>query len=176
VGIIQEMATGFPGYNGMVPRENGFLSEMLLQQGYATFAVGKWHLTQAGESASGASKARWPHSRGFERYYGFLGGETNQWRPPLSGGLHRSAAHRGNYHLNADLLIEFLTDLHRRRTNRSSCATAWAPGMRRTGRARWSQASRPIRQGWDRWREVFARQVAWASCRQERSSRRGRRG
>jgi arylsulfatase A-like enzyme len=41
VGIIQEMSTGFPGYNGMVPRENGFLSEILLAQGYATFAIGK---------------------------------------------------------------------------------------------------------------------------------------
>jgi arylsulfatase len=47
VGIIQEMATGFPGYNGMVPRENGFLSEVLLARGYATFAIGKWHLTLA---------------------------------------------------------------------------------------------------------------------------------
>jgi hypothetical protein len=52
VGIIQEMATGFPGYNGSVPRENGFLSEMLLQRGYATFAIGKWHLTLASENAS----------------------------------------------------------------------------------------------------------------------------
>src|SRR5919202_15138 len=43
VGIIQEMATGYPGYNGSVPRENGFLSEILLREGYATFAVGKWH-------------------------------------------------------------------------------------------------------------------------------------
>ena len=60
VGIIQEMATGYPGYNGSVPRENGFLSEMLLQEGYATFAIGKWHLTLASEYASGASKARWP--------------------------------------------------------------------------------------------------------------------
>ena len=50
VGIIQEMATGYPGYNGMVPKENGFLSEILLAQGYATFAIGKWHLTLASDT------------------------------------------------------------------------------------------------------------------------------
>ena len=77
------MAASYPGYNGAVPRENGFLSEMLVREGYATFAVGKWHLTLASEYASGASKARWPLARGFERYYGFLGGKTNQWAPTL---------------------------------------------------------------------------------------------
>ena len=82
------MATGFPGYNGMVPRENGFLSEMLLAQGYATLGIGKWHLTLASEYASGASKARWPLSRGFERFYGFIGGKTNQWVPTLVHDSH----------------------------------------------------------------------------------------
>jgi arylsulfatase A-like enzyme len=117
VGIIQEMATGYPGYNGMVPRENGFLSEMLLAQGYATFAIGKWHLTLASEYASGASKARWPLSRGFERFYGFLGGKTNQWVPTLVHDSHYIDPPRRpeeGYHLNADLAdraIEYLTDL-----------------------------------------------------------------
>ena len=117
VGIIQEMATGFPGYNGSVPRENGFLSETLLQEGYATFAIGKWHLTLASEYASGASKARWPLSRGFERYYGFLGGKTSQWAPTLVSDNHYvdpPNALDESYHLNADLAdraIEFVTDL-----------------------------------------------------------------
>ena len=117
VGIIQEMSTGFPGYNGMVPRENGFLSEMLLAEGYATLAIGKWHLTLAGEYASGASKARWPLSRGFERFYGFLGGKTNQWVPTLVHDNHYIDPPRRpeeGYHLNADLAdkaIEYVTDL-----------------------------------------------------------------
>ena len=78
----------------MVPRENGFLSEMLLAQGYATLGIGKWHLTLASEYASGASKARWPLSRGFERFYGFIGGKTNQWVPDAGARqpLHRPAA------------------------------------------------------------------------------------
>ena len=117
VGIIQEMATGYPGYNGMVPRENGFLSEMLLAQGYATLGIGKWHLTLASEYASGASKARWPLSRGFERFYGFIGGKTNQWVPTLVHDSHYIDPPRRpeeGYHLNADLAdhaIEYLTDL-----------------------------------------------------------------
>lgn len=117
VGIIQEMSTGYPGYNGMVPRENGFLSEMLLAEGYATFAIGKWHLTLASEYASGASKARWPLSRGFERYYGFLGGKTNQWVPTLVYDNHYIDPPRRpeeGYHLNEDLAakaIEFIIDL-----------------------------------------------------------------
>ncbi len=169
VGIIQEMATGFPGYNGMVPKENGFLSEMLLAQGYATLGIGKWHLTLASEYASGASKARWPLSRGFERFYGFIGGKTNQWVPTLVHDSHYIDPPRRpeeGYHLNADLAdhaIEFLTDLR-----------TVAPGKPffmyyclGAGHAphhvepEWSERYRgQFDRGWDKWREeTFARQL-----------------
>ena len=169
VGIIQEMATGFPGYNGMVPKENGFLSEILLAQGYATFGIGKWHLTLAGEYASGASKARWPLSRGFERFYGFLGGKTNQWAPTLVHANHYIEPPKRpeeGYHLNADLAdhaIEYLTDLR-----------TVAPGKPffmyyclGAGHAphhvepEWIDKYRgKFNMGWDKWREaVFARQL-----------------
>ena len=169
VGIIQEMATGFPGYNGMVPKENGFLSEILLAQGYATFGIGKWHLTLAGEYASGASKARWPLSRGFERFYGFLGGKTNQWAPTLVHDNHYIEPPKRpeeGYHLNADLAdhaIEYLTDLR-----------TVAPGKPffmyyclGAGHAphhvepEWIDKYRGnFDMGWDKWREaVFARQL-----------------
>ena len=169
VGIIQEMATGFPGYNGMVPKENGFLSEILLAQGYATFGIGKWHLTLAGEYASGASKARWPLSRGFERFYGFLGGKTNQWAPTLVHDNHYIEPPKRpeeGYHLNADLAdraIEYLTDLR-----------TVAPGKPffmyyclGAGHAphhvepEWIDKYRgKFNMGWDKWREaVFARQL-----------------
>jgi arylsulfatase A-like enzyme len=170
VGIIQEMATGFPGYNGAVPRENGFLSEMLLAQGYATFAVGKWHLTLASEYASGASKARWPLARGFERFYGFLGGKTNQWAPTLAHDNHYlepPSALDESYHLNADLAdraIEFLTDLRSVAPDKPFFLY-YCPGA---GHAphhverKWIERYRGrFDQGWDRWREeVFARQLA----------------
>ena len=169
VGIIQEMATGFPGYNGMVPKENGFLSEILLAQGYATFGIGKWHLTLVGEYASGASKARWPLSRGFERFYGFLGGKTNQWAPTLVHDNHYIEPPKRpeeGYHLNADLAdraIEYLTDLR-----------TVAPGKPffmyyclGAGHAphhvepEWIDKYRgKFNMGWDKWREaVFARQL-----------------
>jgi arylsulfatase len=71
---ITEVSTGYPGYDGYIPFENGFLSEMLLQKGYNTNAVGKWHLTPADQISAAGPYDRWPLGRGFERYYGFLGG------------------------------------------------------------------------------------------------------
>ena len=65
---ITEGATGFPGSNGMIPFENGFLSEMLLQHGYNTYAIGKWHLTPAHETSAAGPYDRWPLGRGFQRY------------------------------------------------------------------------------------------------------------
>jgi len=170
VGIIQEMATGFPGYNGMIPRENGFLSEMLLAAGYATFAIGKWHLTLASEYASGASKARWPLARGFERFYGFLGGKTSQWAPTLVHDNHYIDPPRRpeeGYHLNADLAdraIEYIVDLRTVAPDKPFFMY-YCPGA---GHAphhvepEWIARYRgQFDQGWDRWREgVFARQRA----------------
>jgi arylsulfatase len=169
VGIIQEMATGFPGYNGMVPRENGFLSEMLLAQGYATFAIGKWHLTLAAEYASGASKARWPLARGFERFYGFLGGKTNQWAPTLVHDSHYIDPPKRpdeGYHLNADLAdraIEFITDLRTVAPEKPffmyyCLGAGHAPHH---VEPQWIERYRgQFDGGWDRWRErTFARQL-----------------
>lgn len=119
MACITEGATGFPGYNGRVPKENGFLSEMLAPHGYANFAVGKWHLTPNEESNMASRKDRWPLGRGFERYYGFLGGETDQWDPDLvqdNSTVDRPERTRTKpYYHNCDDLtdkaIEFLADL-----------------------------------------------------------------
>ena len=169
VGIIQEMATGFPGYNGMVPKENGFLSEMLLAQGYATLGIGKWHLTLASEYASGASKARWPLSRGFERFYGFIGGKTSQWSPTLVHDSHNVDPPRRpeeGYHLNADLAdhaIEYLTDLRTIAPDKPffmyyCLGAGHAPHH---VEPEWIEKYRgKFDHGWDTWREeVFARQL-----------------
>ncbi|MCZ4315818.1 arylsulfatase [Comamonadaceae bacterium G21597-S1] len=168
VGIIQEMATGFPGYNGKVPKENGFLSEVLLARGYATFAIGKWHLTQASEYASGANKARWPLARGFERFYGFLGGKTNQWAPTLVHDNHYiepPARPQDGYHLNADLAdtaMRFISDLRAVDPDKPffmyyCLGAGHAPHH---VEPEWSDKYRgQFDQGWEKWREtVFARQ------------------
>ena len=81
MACLSNGSTGYPGYDGYIPFENGFLSEILLQQGYSTYCVGKWHLAPE-ETMSGAGPYdRWPLGRGFERYYGFLGGDTHEYYP-----------------------------------------------------------------------------------------------
>jgi arylsulfatase len=111
---IVEVASGFPGYTGEIPFESGFLSEILIRNGYAAYAVGKWHLTPHPEMNMGARRDRWPLGRGFERYYGFMGGDTNQWNPELWYDNHQiepPATPEEGYHLTEDLTdkaIEFL--------------------------------------------------------------------
>jgi arylsulfatase len=113
---INEIATGYPGYNGQIPFENGFLPEMLLAHGYSTYMVGKYHLLPS-EFESGAGPFdRWPLGRGFERFYGFLGGDTSQWHPELTYDNHQvepPASPEQGYHLTEDLVdkaIEFIAD------------------------------------------------------------------
>jgi len=114
---IVEGPSGYPGYTAEIPFENGFLSEMLVPHGYAAYAVGKWHLTPQHEMNMAARRDRWPLGRGFERFYGFLGGDTDQWNPDLVADNHEVHPPRTpeeGYHLTEDLAdkaIEFLTDL-----------------------------------------------------------------
>ena len=117
MAAITELASGFPGYNGVVPRENGFLSEILVEQGYGTFMVGKWHLSPSSHETAAGPYRSWPLGRGFERFYGFMGGDTSQWYPDLVYDNHQVEPPRTpeeGYHLSADLIdksIEFITDL-----------------------------------------------------------------
>ena len=117
MGRVADLASGFPGYWGRPPRENGFLSEMLRTTGYATYAVGKWHLSPEGETHMANSRATWPLGRGFDRWYGFHGGETHQFVPALYHDNHAVRPPRTveeGYHLSADLAdraIEHLGDL-----------------------------------------------------------------
>ncbi len=116
MAAITELASGFPGYNGTVPFENGFLSEMLLPHGYSTFMVGKWHLIPSNQETGAGPYDRWPLGRGFERFYGFLGGDTSQWYPDLVYDNHQiepPATPEQGYHLTEDLAdraIEFIDD------------------------------------------------------------------
>ena len=117
MACITEFATGYPGYNGIMPFENGMLSEMLLEHGYGTYMVGKWHLTPSVYETAAGPYDRWPLGRGFQRFYGFLGGDTSQWYPELVYDNHPVEPPRTpeeGYHLTEDLVdksIEFITDL-----------------------------------------------------------------
>ncbi len=116
MAAITELSSGFPGYNGVMPFENGMLSEILVERGYSTLMVGKWHLTPSNQETATGPYSRWPLGRGFERFYGFLGGDTSQWYPDLVYDNHQIEPPRTpeeGYHLTEDLVdksIEFIAD------------------------------------------------------------------
>jgi arylsulfatase A-like enzyme len=116
MAIIEEFTEGFPGFNGRIPADTALLSEALAERGWNTYCVGKWHLTPLEESNLAATRRHWPLSRGFERFYGFMGGETDQWYPDLVYDNHPvapPATPEEGYHLSkdiADKTIEFIRD------------------------------------------------------------------
>jgi arylsulfatase A-like enzyme len=169
VGVVTGMATGFPGYNSLIPRENGFLSEMLLQQGYATFAVGKWHLQPNNECNAAAPRKRWPLGRGFERFYGFLVGMTNQWYPDLvedNRFIDPPRTPEEGYHLNedmADRAITMIKDVKSVAPDKPFYLY-YCPGAGHTPHhvpKEWADRYKGrFDHGWDRLREeIFARQL-----------------
>ena len=113
---ISEAASGFPGSNSHIPFENAFLAEVLREKGWNTFWLGKNHNVPVDEWDMGATKRNWPLARGFDRFYGFLGGETNQWYPDLTEDNHfvdQPYQPEDGYHLSKDLAdhaISFIRD------------------------------------------------------------------
>ena len=116
MATIEEFTDGFPNCSGRIPFDTALISEVLAAQGWNTYCVGKWHLTPLEESNLAATKRHWPLNRGFERFYGFMGGETDQWYPDLVYDNHRVAppgTPEEGYHLSkdiADKTIEFIRD------------------------------------------------------------------
>lgn len=82
-GVITEMGTGFPGYTGIIPQSAALLPKMLGGNGYATAAFGKWHNTPSNEVSPAGPFDRWPTGLGFDYFYGFNQGETDQYYPVL---------------------------------------------------------------------------------------------
>lgn len=167
MGSIIETGTAFPGNTGQIPNNVAPLAEMLRLNGYSTGAFGKWHELAAWEASVSGPFDRWPTHQGFDKFYGFLGGETNQWAPFVYEGTHP-------VELPEDPKYHFLTDM----TNQ---AIAWlkfqkavtpdkpffiyfAPGATHAPHhvpkewiARWKGK---FDNGWDRLREdILARQI-----------------
>jgi len=168
MACITEGSTGFPGYNANVPFENGLLSEILLQKGYNTFAVGKWHLTPADQISAAGPYDRWPLGRGFERFYGFMGGETHQYYPELVYDNHAVEPPKTpeeGYHLTEDLVdkaISFIADSKQVAPDKPFFMY-FCPGAMHAPhhvRKEWSDKYKgQFDEGWDVYREkVFARQ------------------
>jgi arylsulfatase len=109
MGVTQEAALGFSGYTGRIPASAATLARVLRDNGYNTMAVGKWHLTPRNEYSAAGPFERWPLGMGFERYYGFLGAETNQWAPELvrdNTHVDPPRTPEEGYHLTEDLVDE----------------------------------------------------------------------
>ncbi len=121
MACITEGASGFPNANGHIPFENATIAEVLGENGFNTYMLGKWHLCAEDEMNMASSKRNWPVGRGFERFYGFLGAETNNWYPDLVHDNHpvdqpstptEDGSEKG-YHLSRDLTdkaLEFIKD------------------------------------------------------------------
>jgi len=103
-GAVQDVATAFPGNTGVRPNSVAPLAEMLRLNGYNTAAFGKWHLTPLWETSISGPYSTWPTYSGFEKFYGFLGGETNQWAPLLYDGVTK-------VELPGDPKYHFMTDM-----------------------------------------------------------------
>jgi arylsulfatase A-like enzyme len=103
---ITEGANGFPGQHARIPEQCATIGQILQDSGWSTFWLGKNHNVPEQDVASGASRKQWPLSLGFDRFYGFLGGETNQWYPDLTEDNHfidQPYLPEDGYHLSRDL-------------------------------------------------------------------------
>jgi arylsulfatase len=103
---ITEAANGFPGASGVIPPQCETVAQVLQDGGWATFWLGKDHNVSEQDVAPGASRKQWPVQMGFDRYYGFLGGETNQWYPDLvedNKFVEQPYSPEQGYHLSKDL-------------------------------------------------------------------------
>ena len=144
------------------------IAEVLRAEGYVTFCTGKWHLAPAEESTPAGPFHRWPLGRGFERYYGFLGGETHQYYPELVYDNHQvepPAAPEDGYHVTEDLVdkaISFIADAKQVAPNKPFFMY-FAPGAMHAPHHvtnEWSDAyAGKFHDGWEAYREqAFAKQ------------------
>ncbi len=105
MGRVAEMVNGFPNTRGFAAKEAANLAEMLRPHGYQTLASGKWHLASINETSPAGPYHHWPLQRGFDRFYGFLAGETNQWNPELILGNERIEPPKDPaYHLSEGII------------------------------------------------------------------------
>lgn len=112
---VSNFNTGFPNMTGHISNHAATLAEVLHDEGYATFAVGKWHLTPMEETSAAGPFDQWPLQRGFDRYYGFLEGETDQFSPALTYDNHHIDPPwrpDDGYHVSEDLIDHAIGFVH----------------------------------------------------------------
>jgi len=169
MGFLTDLPLGFPGYTSRIPRSAATLPRVLRDTGYSTFAVGKWHLTPRWEQSASGPFDRWPLGLGFERFYGFLAGDTNQWTPALvrdNGFVDPPHTPDAGYHLTEDLVdtaIRLVQD-QQQATPRKPFMLWFATGAQHAPHQaprEWIDRYRGhFDDGWDAWRErTFAKQM-----------------
>jgi arylsulfatase len=167
MGFITEMATAFPGATGQIPNTVAPLAEILRLNGYSTAAFGKWHETAVWETSVSGPSDRWPTRQGFDKFYGFIGGETNQWAPAIHDGVTPLRLPEDpNYHFMTDMTDQAVTWIRFQKamTPDKPFFVYFAPGATHAPHhvpkewiARWKGK---FDQGWDKIREAtHARQI-----------------
>ena len=167
MGSITETATAFPGQTGQRPNSVAPLAEMLRLNGYSTAAFGKSHETAAWEVSPSGPTDRWPTRSGFDKFYGFIGGETNQWAPLIYDGLIQvEPSHDPNYNFMTDMTNQAIDWMQYQKslTPDKPFFIYFAPGATHAPHhvpKEWIAKYRgQFDQGWDKLREeTLARQI-----------------
>ena len=170
VGMLPDLPMNFPGYTARIPDEAATLAQILRAEGYATFAVGKWHLTPRDQRSPSGPFENWPLGKGFEHYYGFLSGDANHWAPELirdNSYVDPPRTPDEGYHLSEDLADETIARVRELRRDQPERPFLVWLGM---GAAHaphhvtpeWSNAyAGQFDAGWDEWRRAtLERQIA----------------
>jgi arylsulfatase len=166
-GSVMESATAFPGDTGQIPNSVAPVAEMLRLNGYSTAAFGKWHETAPWEASISGPFDRWPTRQGFDKFYGFIGGETNQWAPYLyDGDAPVELPDDPKYHFLVDMTDQAVAWIRYQKalTPEKPFFVYYAPGATHAPHhvpkewiARWKGK---FEQGWDKLREeTLARQI-----------------
>ncbi len=167
LGSITETATAFPGQTGQRPNSVAPLAEMLRLNGYSTAAFGKSHETAAWEVSPSGPTDRWPTRSGFDKFYGFIGGETNQWAPLLYDGMNQVEPSKDpNYHFMTDMTNQAIAWMQYQKslTPDKPFFIYFAPGAthapHHVPKAWIAKYKGKFDQGWDKVREeTLARQI-----------------
>ena len=165
-GADMELATAWPGNTGVRPRNITPLAEILRQNGYSTSAFGKYHAIPPWEVSAAGPFDRWPTHSGFDKFYGFIGGETNQWTPLVYDGTARVELPRDrHYHFTTDMTnqaIQWLRSQHSLTPDKpffTYFATGATHAPHHVPKAWIEKFKGKFDGGWDRYREeTFARQ------------------
>lgn len=166
IGAVMNTADSRPGYTGMHARDAASIAEILRQEGYNTAAFGKWHQTPDWEISQSGPFDRWPTGMGFEKFYGFMGGETDQFEPTLIEGTTPILRPEGkDYHLTTDLADQAIRWMRARQsiTPGKPFFLYFAPGAThaplQVPKAWIDKYRGRFDQGWDRLREeILAKQ------------------